>query len=220
MNRPDDIGIGGGATVTAAPPAPAPPATHLPSPLTLDFRAIEMTDDQLVQFCADNRELRIELTAKKELIIMPPANMTTGWQNGKLFLRIGNWAEQDGSGLCFDSSSGFTLPNGAMRSSDAAWIAWERWESLDEAERYRFSHIAPDFAAELRSQSDRLATLQSKMAEYIENGVRLGWLIDPRQRRVYVYRPGQSVETLENPETVSGEAVLPGFTLNLREIWQ
>ena len=151
---------------------------------------------------------------------MPPANMTTGWQNGKLFLRIGNWVEQDGSGLCFDSSAGFTLPNGAMRSADAAWITRERWEALDESERYRFSHIAPDFVAELRSPSDRLSTLQAKMAEYIDNGVRLGWLIDPQQRRVYIYRPGQPVAMLQNPETVSGEAVLPGFTLNLRDIWQ
>ena len=217
MNRPN---ISAGATATAEVPAPASEAAYLPSPLTLDFRAIEMTDDQLVQFCADNRELRIELTAKKELIIMPPANPVTSWENGKLFLQVGNWAEKDGSGLCFDSSAGFTFPNGAMRSPDASWIARERWESLDAADRRRFSHITPDFVAELRSPSDRLATLQAKMAEYIENGVRLGWLIDPRQRRVYVYRPGQPVEVWENPETVSGEAVLPGFTLNLRDIWQ
>ena len=219
MNRPE-IRTSSGATATAEAPDPAPEAAYLPSPLTLDFRAIEMTDDQLVQFCADNRELRIELTAKKELIIMPPVNPTTSWQNGKLSMRIGIWAEQDGSGICFDSSAGFTLPNGAMRSADASWITRERWESLDEAERYRFSHIVPDFVAELCSPSDRLATLQEKMAEYTENGVRLGWLIDPRQQRVYVYRPGQPVEVLENPETVSGEAVLPGFTLNLRDICQ
>ena len=219
MNRPD-IGTSYGATATAEAPALGWQTTHLPSPLTLDFRAIEMTDDQLVQFCADNRELRIELTSEKELIIMPPVSPTTSWQNGKLSMQIGIWAEHDGSGLCFDSSAGFTLPSGAMRSADVAWITRERWEALDEAERYRFSHIAPDFVAELRSPSDSLATLQAKMAEYIENGVRLGWLIDPRQRRVYVYRPGQPVQTLENPETVSGESVLPGFTLNLREIWQ
>ena len=220
MNRPDTSASGGGgATATAEAPPPAPEAAYLPSPLTLDFRAIEMTDDQLVQFCADNRELSIELTAKKELIIMPPVSPTTSWQNGKLSMQIGIWAEQDGSGICFDSSAGFTLPNGAMRSADASWITREHWEALDEAERYRFSHIVPDFVVELCSPSDRLATLQSKMAEYIENGVRLGWLIDTRQRQVYIYRPGQPVQTLENPETVSGEAVLPGFTLNLREIW-
>ena len=215
-----EIRTSGGATATVAPPAPSVQAEYLPNPLTLDFRAIKMTDDQLVQFCADNRELRIELTAKKELIIMLPAIPATSWQNGKLSMQIGIWAKKDGSGLCFDSSAGFTLPNSAMRSADAAWIARERWEALDEAEQYRFSHIAPDFVTELCSPSDCLATLQAKMAEYIENGVRLGWLIDPQQRQVYVYRPGQPVETLENPETVSGESVLPGFTLNLREIWQ
>ena len=219
MNRPDTRTVAG-ATATAEAPAPASEATYLPSPLTLNFRAIEMTDDQLVQFCADNRELRIELTAKKELIIMPPANPTSSQENSSLTAQIYFWTKRDGRGLCFDSSAGFTFPNGAMRSPDASWIARERWESLDAADRRRFSHIAPDFVTELRSPSDRLATLQAKMAEYIENGVRLGWLIDPRQRRVYVYRPGQPVQTLENPETVSGESVLPGFTLNLREIWQ
>ena len=215
-----EIRTSGGATATAEAPPPAPEAAYLPNPLTLDFSAIEMTDDQLVRFCADNRELRIELTAKKELIIMPPANLTTSWENGEIFLQLGLWSKQDGRGRSFDSSAGYTLPNGAMRSPDASWVARERWESLDAADRRRFSHIAPDFVAELRSPSDRLATLQAKMAEYIENGVRLGWLIDPRQRRVYVYRPGQPAEILENPETVSGESVLPGFTLNLRDIWQ
>ena len=212
MNRND-------ATATLdAPPLPET-GEGLPNPLALNIRALEMTDDQLLQLCADNGELRIELTAEKELIIMPPANPTTSWKNGKLSMRIGLWAEQDGTGLCFDSSAGFTFPNGAMRSPDASWIARERWEALDEADQHKFSPIAPDFVAELRSPSDRLPTAQAKMAEYIENGVRLGWLIDPTQRRVYIYRPGQPVEIRENPETVSGEPVLPGFTLNLADIW-
>ena len=221
MNRPE-IRTSGGATATATAEALAPtvPAEYLPSPLALDFRAIEMTDDQLVQFCADNRELRIELTSKKELIIMPPANPTSSQENSSLNAQLYFWTKQDGSGLCFDSSAGFTFPNGAMRSPDASWIARERWESLDAAERYRFSHIVPDFVVELRSPTDRLVTLQAKMAEYIENGVRLGWLIDPQRRRVYIYRPGQPVAMLQNPETISGESVLPGFTLNLRDIWQ
>ena len=212
MNRND-------ATATLeAPPLPET-GEGLPIPLTLNIRAIEMTDDQLLQICADNGDLRIELTAEKELIIMPPANPTTGLKNGEIFGQLYIWSKQDGTGLCFDSSSGFTFPNGAMRSPDASWIARERWEALDEDDRHKFSHIAPDFVAELRSPSDRLPTAQAKMAEYIENGVRLGWLIDPPQRRVYIYRPGQPVEILENPETVSGEPVLPGFTLNLVDIW-
>ena len=212
MNRND-------ATATLeAPPLPET-GEGLPNPLTLNIRAIEMTDDQLLQLCADNGDLRIELTAEKELIIMPPANPTTSSKNGALTAQFYFWSKQDGTGICFDSSAGFTFPNGAMRSPDASWIARERWEALDEDDRHKFSPIAPDFVAELRSPSDRLPTAQAKMEEYIENGVRLGWLIDPTQRRVYSYRPGQPVETLENPETVSGEPVLPGFTLNLADIW-
>ena len=206
------------ATMVDAP-ATLQEAAHLPAPLVLDFSAVPMTDEQIVQFCADNRELRIELTAEKELVIMPPANPTTGSQNYSLTGEFYIWTRQDGTGLGFDSSTGFTFPNGAMRSPDVSWIRRERWEALPEADRTRFSHIAPDFVAELRSPSDSLRRAQAKMQEYIENGVRLGWLIDPQHRRVYVYRPGQAVETLENPETVSGEEVLPGFQLNVQQIW-
>ena len=207
------------ATATAEAPALPQETTRLPTPLVLDFRAVPMTDDQLVQFCADNRELRIELTAEKELIIMPPANPTTGWENHRLNGQLYVWSERDGTGLGFDSSTGFTFPNGAMRTPDASWMLKERWNTVPESDRTRFSHIAPDFVAELRSPSDNLPTLQAKMQEYIANGVRLGWLIDPQLRRVYVYRPGRPVEMLENPATVSGEDVLPGFQLNVQQIW-
>jgi Uma2 family endonuclease len=190
----------------------------LASPLVLDFKAIEMTDDQFVQFCADNDDLRIELTAKRELIVMPPTNLETGSENLSLSAQLYNWTRQDGSGIGFDSSSMFTLPNGAVRSLDASWMLRERWVALPLEERRRFSHIVPDFVAELRSPSDRLSYVQLKMEEYMENGARLGWLIDPFQRRVYVYRPGQPVEVLENPARVSGEDVLPGFELNPQEI--
>lgn len=192
----------------------------LASPLVLDFKAIEMTDDQFVQFCADNDDLRIELTAKRELIVMPPTNLETGSENLSLSAQVYNWTRQDGSGIGFDSSSMFTLPNGAVRSPDASWMLRERWVALPLEERRRFSHIVPDFVAELRSPSDRLSYVQLKMEEYMENGARLGWLIDPFQRRVYVYRPGQPVEVLENPARVSGEDVLPGFELNPQEIWE
>lgn len=192
----------------------------LASPLVLDFKAIEMTDDQFVQFCADNDDLRIELTAKRELIVMPPTNPETGSENLSLSAQLYNWTRQDGSGIGFDSSSMFTLPNGAVRSLDASWMLRERWVALPLEERRRFSHIVPDFVAELRSPSDRLSYVQLKMEEYMENGARLGWLIDPFQRRVYVYRPGQPVEVLENPARVSGEDVLPGFELNPQEIWE
>ena len=191
----------------------------LPYRLVLDFRAIEMTGDQFVRFCADNRDLRFELTAEKELIVMPPANPDTGWRNGLLTARLVIWSQQDGSGLSFDSSTGFTFPNGAVRSPDASWVPSERWETLPRDERRRFSQLVPDFVLELRSPSDRLSDAQAKMAEYIDNGVRLGWLIDPDNRTVEIYRPGRDAERLEQPETVSGEAVLPGFELNLVEIW-
>ena len=212
MTQPD-------STATIEAPALTQEDIYLPAPLVLDFRAMEMTDEQFVQFCADNRERRIELTSEKELIIMPPAFPTTGLKNNALSAQVYNWSKQDGTGLSFDSSAGFTFPNGAMRSPDASWIARERWDALAEDELNKFSHIAPDFVVELRSDTDGLRTLQAKMEEYIENGVSLGWLIDPRQRRVYIYRPGQPVETLEDPVTVSGETLLPGFVLNLQDIW-
>ena len=133
--------------------------------LVLDFSAVEVTDDQLVQFCADNRDLRIELTAERELILVAPANPASGFQNGSLSGELYIWTKRDGTGLSFDSSSGFTFPNGAMQVPDASWILKERWESVPDDDRLRFSHIAPDFVAELRSRSDSLALLQAKMAE-------------------------------------------------------
>ena len=190
-----------------------------PWPLILDFSAVEMTDDQFVKFCSDNDDLRIELSSRRELIIMPPANPSTGSQNSSLSGELYIWAKEDGTGISFDSSSGFTFPNGSMRAPDASWMLKERWESIPEYDRLRFSHIAPDFVVELRSPSDSLAMIQAKMEEYIDNGVRLGWLIDPFGRAVHVYQSGQVVQVLENPEAVSGEPVLPGFILNLSEIW-
>ena len=206
-------------TATVNAPAPTQEGVFLPNPLLLDFSAIEMTDEQFVKFCADNGELRIELTARRELIVMPPAFPATGMRNNALSSQVYNWSKQDGTGISFDSSAGFTFPNGAMRSPDASWIARERWDALDEDELNKFTHIAPDFVVELRSHTDSLRTLQAKLEEYIENGVRLELLIDPRQRRVYVYRQGQPVDVLQDPETVSGETVLPGFVLNLQDIW-
>jgi Uma2 family endonuclease len=192
---------------------------YLPHPLALRFQAIYMTEDQFLQFCADNGDLRFELTANKELIVMPPAGLETGWREGKFYLRLGNWAEWDGTGLALGSSAGFTLANGAIRAPDASWLLRSKWDALPKDERKKFGHICPDFVLELRSPSDPLQEVQDKMAEYMENGVRLGWLIDPRQRRVYVYRPGEPVELLEDPATMSGEPVLPGFELSLQEIW-
>ncbi|MEH2256258.1 Uma2 family endonuclease [Nostoc sp.] len=178
---------------------------------------IELTDEQFFQLCQNNRDLRLERTAEGELIIMPPTGWGTGNRNSKLTQRLGNWADADGTGLAFDSSTGFKLPNGANRSPDASWVSREQLEALNP-DPDKFLPIAPDFAVELRSASDSLKTVQQKMQEYIDNGVRLGWLIDPQNQQVEIYRPGQDVEVLQSPTSLSGEDVLPGFVLNLAQI--
>lgn len=193
--------------------------TTLPYRLVLDINALDMTEDQFLRLCADNGNLRMELTAKGELIIMPPAGATTSGRNSDLNAQLHIWSRQDGTGKTFDSSCGFTLPNGAVLSPDASWILLSRWEALTETQRDRFAPIAPDFVIELRSPSDRLTILQAKMVEYIDNGVRLGWLIDPQNKRVYVYRQDHTVETMEEPDTVSGDPLLPGFVLEMQRIW-
>ena len=180
---------------------------------------INLTDDQFFEFCQINRDLRIERTATGELLIMPPTGSETGGSNFELAVQFRIWVKQDGTGKGFDSSTGFTLPNGATVSPDLSWVKLERWNALSKEQRTTFAPISPDFVVELRSKSDTLKDLQEKMQQYINNGVRLGWLIDRRQSRVYVYRPGVSVECLENPETVSGEPELPGFVLEMKEIW-
>jgi Uma2 family endonuclease len=190
------------------------------TPLTIDFPAIaQMSVAQFYEFCAANRDLRIERTASGEVIIMPPAFSDTGNRNGKAFQQLTNWADQDGTGETFDSSAGFTLPNGATRSPDASWIKLERWNALTEDQKASFAPICPDFVIELRSSSDTLTRLQDKMQEYIANGVLLGWLIDRKNRTVQIYRLNQEPELLENPETVSGDPELPGFVLRLAKIW-
>ena len=188
-------------------------------PLTINLPSIKsMTTEQFYEFCQANHDLRIERTASGEVIIMPPAFSDTGNRNFKIAVQLGNWAELDGTGEPFDSSAGFTLPNGATRSPDASWIKLERWNALTEEQKASFAPICPDFVIELRSKSDTLSGLQDKMQEYIANGASLGWLIDRKNRKVYIYRPNQEPEILDNPETVSG-AVLPGFVLRMAKIW-
>ena len=191
----------------------------LPYRLALNISSLEMTEEQFLQLCSDNGGLRLELTAESELIIMPPTGGTTSHRNSELTADLVIWSRQDGTGIAFDSNGGFTLPNRAVRAPDASWILMSRWETLTPTEQDRFAPICPDFVIELRSPSDLLPDVQDKMAEYIENGSRLGWLIDPQQRRVYIYRPGQPVETLDKPDTVSGDPVLAGFVLDLSAIW-
>lgn len=178
---------------------------------------IELTDEKFFQLCQDNKDLRLESTSKGELIIMPPTGWKSGNRNSRLTQRLGNWADADGTGLAFDSSTGFTLSNGANRSPDASWVRRERLEALNP-DPAKFLPMAPDFVAELRSANDNLKTLQEKMQEYIDCGVRLGWLIDPQNQQVTIYRQRQDREVLESPSSLSGEDVLAGFVLDLSQI--
>jgi Uma2 family endonuclease len=189
------------------------------APFKLSIKAIKLTEEQFMQLCQENPELRLEFTAQQELVIMPPTGSESGWRSGEVFLSLGTWAKKDGTGLCFDSSTGFTLPNGAIRSPDASWVRRERWNALTKDQREKFAPLCPDFVIELRSPTDRLSDLYEKMEDYIANSARLGWLIDPIDKRVYVYRPGQPVETLDDPPTLSGDPVLPGFALHVQELW-
>jgi Uma2 family endonuclease len=178
-----------------------------------------LDDDELFGFCSANRELRIVRSADGELLIMPPSGGRTGIRNLSLSAQFGVWVEQDGSGVGFDSSTGFVLPNGAERSPDAAWVSSERWEALTDEQKERFVPLCPDFVVELRSRTDDVSELCDKMSEYISCGARLGWLIDPKDRVVYVYRADGSVEQLRDAESISGDPVLPGFVLQLGRIW-
>jgi Uma2 family endonuclease len=189
-------------------------------PLTVNLPAIEpMSHEQFYEFCLANRDLRIERTASGEVIIMPPAFSDTGNRNFNLAVQLGIWAEQNVTGLGFDSNSGFTLPNGAIRSPDAAWIRLERWNALTEEQKASFAPICPDFVIELRSASDTLPNLQAKMSEYMANGASLGWLIDRQQQTVHIYRPNQEPEILDHPDAIGGDPELPGFVLQMAKIW-
>ncbi|NJK27422.1 MAG: Uma2 family endonuclease [Coleofasciculaceae cyanobacterium SM2_3_26] len=187
----------------------------LPRELTL-----HITQEQFEALATANRDLRLERTAEGALIVNPPTGSETGYRNIKIAYFLVRWIEEEGGhGIPFDSSTGFKLPNGADRSPDAAWVRRERWEALTPQQRKGFAPLCPDFVVELRSESDSLPTLRAKMQEYMENGAQLGWLLDPQNRRVEIYRPGQAVEVLENPDRLSGETVLPGFVLQLKRIW-
>ncbi len=184
--------------------------------------AMRMTDDQLAELSSLNDALRIERNPQGALEILPPANITAGSQNAYITTSLGIWAMGDGNGVAFDSSAGFTLPNGAIRAPDASWVRKSRLAELSSEQKHKFAPICPDFVIELRSASDTRRGLRRKLEEYMENGARLGWLIDPldRRRRVYVYRPNAPVEILDGPETLSGEPELPGFALNLQPVWE
>ena len=188
--------------------------------LTLNLNPIiKLTDDQFFQLCQENENIRLERTAKGELIIMSPAGGETSSSNAGLTAQIWIWNESHKLGKVFDSSTGFKLPNGADRSPDASWVKLERWNALTPEQQKKFPPLGPDFVVELMSPSDSLKDTQDKMKEYRDNGAVLGWLINRKSRQVEIYRQNQEVEVLESPAAVSGEDVLPGFILNLESIW-
>jgi Uma2 family endonuclease len=184
--------------------------------------AVGLTDEQFYQLCIANEEWRLELTAQGELIIMPPVGGETSIRNSVLTAQLAIWNRQTNLGKVFDSSTEFRLPNGAKRSPDVSWVKLERWEALSPEDRKRFPPLCPDFVIELRSETDSLKELRAKMQEYQNNGARLGWLIDPQTPLVEIYRPTRDVETInfsfEEPPSLSGEDVLPGFILDLTPI--
>jgi Uma2 family endonuclease len=192
-----------------------------PDRLLIHLRpVIELTDDQLFEVCQLNQELWIERTAEGDLVIMPPEGGETNNRTITLITSLTRWAAADGTGVTFGIAAGFMLSNGAMRAPDVAWVLRSRLAPLSPEQRQKFLPLCPDFVVEIRSPSDRLSTVQAKMQEYIENGARLGWLIDAANRDVYVYRPNQPVERLDNPTTIAGASVLPGFVLELQTIWE
>ncbi|MEQ9233491.1 Uma2 family endonuclease [Coleofasciculus sp. E2-BRE-01] len=187
----------------------------LPSRIKL---SIDLTDEQFFDLCQRNRDYRFERTTSGELLIMSPTGSETGNRNIELAYQLQAWSRQNNLGIAFDSSTGFKLPNGAERSPDVSWIRRERWEALTPKQRKKFAPICPDFVVELRSETDSLKELQEKMREYRDNGAKLGWLIDRKNKRVEIYRSGEDIEILNSPATLSGEDVLPGFVLNLKGI--
>jgi Uma2 family endonuclease len=192
--------------------------------VVLNVENVGLSDDQFVELCSDNRELLFELTAQKELIIMTPPGGKTGQRNCALSTDLAIWARQDGKGVTFSANTIFYLANGAKRGPDASWVKKERWNALTPEQQEKAPPFCPDFVAELMSPSDkrpvRFRMVQAKMNEYIANGAQLGWLIDPFKKTIYVYRPGENVQVLDNPKTLSGDPVLPGFVFNLETFWQ
>lgn len=182
-------------------------------------KALVKDNDQFFEFCQANGDYRIERTADGDIIVMSPESAGSGHGNFKLLYLFGAWDETNHSGEFFGSSAGFILPNGAIRSPDVAWVSNERLKTLTDKEWNKFLPLCPDFVVELRSPTDRLKALQDKMAEYVANGTRLGWLLDPFKRQVYVYRPDTAPEVLNIPAEVNGDPVLPGFRLPVEKVW-
>jgi len=178
-----------------------------------------MSDEDLIRFCAANDITRVEREVDGEILVMSPAGNRTGRRNAAIISALDTWAQKDGRGYVFDSSTGFTLPDGSLRSPDAAWVEASRWNALSREDQNRFSPICPDFLIELRSQSDELSALQAKMMRWIANGARLAWLVDPEREVISVYRPDYKPEIFQQPSLIQGSGVVEGFTLLLDRVW-
>lgn len=187
--------------------------------IVFNVENVGLTSEQFFQLCSDNRDLRFELTARKELLVMPLPGPDTSRRNAIITTELTIWARKDGTGITFDCACRFILPNGANRGPDASWLRRERWDALTPDEKRKGAALCPEFLVELMSPSDRLADQKEKMEEYIGNGLQLGWLVDPDNKTVFIYRPGAALETLKKPATLSGDPVLPGFHFNIAEIW-
>ena len=208
-------------TQTAVRETAAPTVEVGHAPFIIRFEpVIEMTSELFEQFCALNDEMRIELTAEGLIEIMPLLKGDAGAKEADLVIDLGIWARANGEGRVFGPNGTFTLPSGAVRMPDASWVSNARYDALTDEEKNDYTPLCPDFVVELRSRSDRLSVLQAKMEEYIANGARLGWLLDPLQRQAHIYRPNAQSEILENPESISADPELPGFTLDLNPIWE
>jgi Uma2 family endonuclease len=178
-----------------------------------------MTDEEFAEFCSEHPDLFFETTAEGELIVMPPPYSLTGIRQGKIYAQLNRWAELEGHGVAGEANTAFVLPSGARRSPDAAWIRKERIRRLDPKMLQRYWHLCPDFVIEVRSPTDRVRTLREKMREWMDNGAQLGWMLDPENRTVEIYRPHGEVELRSNPESVAGEGPVEGFVLNLAPVW-
>ena len=197
-----------------------PPVTETDTALwlALNIQSVGLTDDQFIQLCSDNVDFRFEISAQRELIIMPGTGPATDLKNAEITGQLRNWTKQDGTGVCFGSCAIFILPNGAKRIPDGAWIPKSRWNRFTEEEKSKLIVICPDFVIELRSGSDRLRPLKAKMEEYIENGARLAWLLDPIDNCATIYHPGQTPQQVDSPTIISGDPILPGFKFDFGEI--
>lgn len=196
-----------------------PRATTESIPLVVRFRPLyDMTPDEFFEFCALNPDLVVELTAEGEVVFMSPSGSATGNRNAQVLAALWQWAKQNGEGVVFDSSAGFTLPNKAVRAPDASWVRKERMADLTKKQKERFMPLSPDFVVEIASPTDRPGYLQAKMEEYVANGVQLGWLLLPDTRSVFVYKPGGPPLLLSDIDSISGDPTLPGFTLDLHPI--